>query len=58
MMQETVQAWQPMHLRTSTTMAQRCLPLPVAPMAGAGASATPALMAGKARKNLRRDSIT
>ena len=58
MMQETVHAWQPMHFCTSTTIAQRWPPSPlVAALPGSGAMAAPTVMAGKARKKLRRDSI-
>jgi hypothetical protein len=49
-----------MHFCTSTTIAQRWPPSPwMAPWrpASSGAMAAPTVMAGKARKKLRRDSI-
>jgi hypothetical protein len=48
-----------MHFCTSTTIAQRWPPSPwmAAMAAGSGAMAAPTVMAGKARKKLRRDSI-
>ena len=53
-MQDTVQAWQPMHLRTSISIAHWCLP--VAAIAGVGAITAAAVTTGTPRRKLRREA--
>ncbi|WP_341648714.1 hypothetical protein [Thauera humireducens] len=52
-MQDTVQAWQPMHLRTSISIAHWCLP--VLAIAGVGAIAAAAVTTGTPRRKARRE---
>ena len=52
-MQDTVHAWQPMHLRTSISIAH--WRLPVLAMAGVGAIAAAAVTTGTPRRKLRRE---
>ncbi|GAB1425619.1 hypothetical protein MASR2M16_28530 [Thauera terpenica] len=51
-----MQAWQPMHLRTSISIAHCCLP--VLAMAGVGAIAAAAVSAGAVRRKARREVET